>query len=340
MLCLQVVYKNKEPKTRVLRDKPSFDTIESQVRRLCQLPSKPLLITYQEADQPGIILLDDDDVRAMLAGLAPSQTKVALTVCLRSASFAELGNVQLIQRCWIKELKHRHSKRDVFARKKFTKDLKVLRRGLISAKLNPKTVDKIVRRVNVEVEKFFIERELEGDGNAAELPVRRAAPDPFSDSKSSIVQVSKSCPSLFSDSEVAFRFNKLDGLKPLARIDSDTRHCDDPEFGDAAISEEPEEDTWVDFSEEEGAGPAKCLNCKRKLTNLISFKCFECDRFELCGECVRGESIGHVHVLRPSYQMDETARKVGKLESFCRRVWTGRGQREGWNALLAFNGRN
>jgi hypothetical protein len=320
MLSVQVSYKNQQRTTRISLGEANFDQLENRVRQLFRLWGKPILMFYQEEDQDNIVLMDDEDVKVMCSCIDLSNKSLVIKVKPRSNSLVELGNLHVIQRCCIKELRRKHAKRDNLAKKKLKKDLLAIRKSLLAAKMTPKMIAEVIQKISMEIEMFFIEKMLESE-DAASVNQRaiKSFAEPFGISESSINQVSKSTPSLFSKTErISQAFGGLSGLKPFQRFDSDTKH-------DEVDEEHPfaENDLWIDHEELGQLSPRdRCKACKISLRRNIAFKCVCCDEFKVCQSCAQSETVMAQHELEPFYEFDQSEKCFEMFEKMRKRLET------------------
>jgi hypothetical protein len=319
MLCLQVHYKNQQRKTRFSPEGVNFELLESRIRQLFKLGGKPILMFYQEDEQHKVVLIDDEDVTTMYSSLPKTQNVLKIQVKPRTDSLIELGNLHVIQRCCIKELRRKHSKRDILAKKKLKKDLVAIRKGLLDANLKPNLITQVIKRISHEVEMFFIEKMLETEKLVANVDkLKREFGDPFTISNSSINQISKSAPSLFSKTELASKaFSGVSKFNKIERFDSDTRFVD--------LEELPFEsdDVWVDQIEDSNLKfDQKCRRCSKSLKQCIAFRCMDCKGLKICETCVRDFELGQNHSFEPFFEAEMNGKSFEILEGVLKRLET------------------
>jgi hypothetical protein len=303
MLSVQVSYKNQQRTTRIPLGEANFEQLENRVRHLFRLWGKPILMFYQEEeDQDNVVLMDDEDVKVMCSCVEYANKSLVIKVKPRSNSLVELGNPHVIQRCCVKELRRKHTKRDSLAKKKLKKDLLAIRKSLSASKMTPKMIAEVIQKISMEIEMFFIEKMLESEeGASTNQKERLGVVEPFGISESSINPASKSASSLFSKTErMSQAFRGFSGLKPFQRFESDTRF-------DEVNEEHPfaEDDLWIDHDDQGHLSPRdRCKLCKASLRRNIAFRCIGCDKFRICQNCAQSDSVIAQHELEPFYEFN------------------------------------
>jgi len=312
MLSVQVSYKNQQRTTHIPLGETNFEQLENRVRQLFRLWGKPILMFYQEENQDNIVLMDDEDVKVMCSCVDHTDKSLVIKVKPRSNSLVELGNLHVIQRCCVKELRRKHAKRDILAKKKLKKDLLAIRKSLLAAKMTPRMIAEVIQKISLEIEMFFIEKTLESeDSSSTNHKADKRLVEPFGISESSINQISKSTPSLFSKTErISQAFRGFSGLRPFQRIDSDVRY-------DEVDEEHPfaEDDLWIDHEDPGMLSPRnRCNVCKASLKRNIAFRCMGCDHFKVCQNCAQTDSVLAQHELEPFYEFDKTEKSFELFE--------------------------
>jgi len=335
MLSVQVSYKNQQRTTRIQLGETNFELLENRVRTLFRLWGKPILMFYQEENQDNIVLMDDEDVKVMCSCIDHTNKSLVIKVKPRSNSLVELGNLHVIQRCCVKELRRKHAKRDILAKKKLKKDLLAIRKSLLAAKITPKMIAEVIKKISMEIEMFFIEKMLESEDTAStNHKANKRFAEPFGISESSINQMSKSTPSLFSKTErISQAFGGFSGLKPFQRLDSDLRY-------DEVDEEHPfaEDDLWIDHHDPNTLSPRdRCQVCKASLRRNIAFRCMGCDDFKVCQNCAQSDSVVTQHELEPFYEFDQTEKTFELFEKVRKKLETTQLQ-QAWKNLLDLPG--
>jgi hypothetical protein len=319
MLALQVCYKNQQRKTRLPRSESSFELLEARVRQLFRLRGKPILMFYQEDEQHKIVLIDDEDINLMLAGLPKNQNVLVIQVKPRTDSLVELGNIHVIQRCCVKELRRKHSKRDILAKKKLKKDLLSIRKGLLAARLNPNLICQVLKNISFEIEMFFVEKILEGEEVMGKVRVsRKDFNNPLSISKSSIDRISKSGVSLFSGTDMnSAVFNDNFSPNKLEKFDSKT-HYDEEEENAFEMN-----DVWVDQSDFAVSNPkGGCRICSKDIKSNIAFRCVHCNNFLICEKCVKESKNDQEHSFEPFFEAAISINRFDVFENLLGRIGT------------------
>lgn len=315
MIAIQYVYNRSKKTLARPPNEMNFEQMEKDVKRLFHFGDRPLLFCYFDEENLKMLILDEDDFQDVFKLASNRIEPTKIYVNMREKVIAEMNDIELIQKCFIKEFLHRQQKYETFHKKRLITDLHSLRESFKKVQMKPHLINKTITFISKEVQLFYAEKSFcdSMNNHLSDLDEEKNSQG-FSPKKD------KLCNEL--------SFSSIKDKQTISSFFS-SKHDKIPFENRNFKKNSPR----FELIEENNLEEVFCRSCNAEISNEIRFECHKCKNFQLCDDCVSNSR--HKHELRPLFIINDSKQKINALHRTFKRlkynragmlfeIWNGR----------------